>query len=48
MLPILGDGMNQLVIFRAIQGLGGAGLLPWPLSSLLTSFLPLSGVNIKG
>ena len=26
-LPLLGDGMNQLIIFRAIQGLGGAGLL---------------------
>jgi EmrB/QacA subfamily drug resistance transporter len=25
-LPILGDGMNQLIIFRALQGLGGAGL----------------------
>ncbi|HEX7021468.1 MAG TPA: DHA2 family efflux MFS transporter permease subunit, partial [Trueperaceae bacterium] len=25
-LPLLGDGMNQLIIFRALQGLGGAGL----------------------
>ena len=25
-LPVLGDGMNQLIFFRAIQGLGGAGL----------------------
>ncbi|NNM32484.1 MAG: MFS transporter [Gemmatimonadetes bacterium] len=25
-LPVLGDGMNQLIAFRAIQGLGGAGL----------------------
>jgi EmrB/QacA subfamily drug resistance transporter len=25
-LPFLGDGMNQLVVFRGIQGLGGAGL----------------------
>ena len=25
-LPILGDGMTQLIIFRALQGLGGAGL----------------------
>jgi EmrB/QacA subfamily drug resistance transporter len=25
-LPLLGDGMNQLVVFRGIQGLGGAGL----------------------
>ena len=26
-LPILGDGMNQLIIFRALQGIGGAGLM---------------------
>ncbi|PRY52823.1 EmrB/QacA subfamily drug resistance transporter [Arcticibacter pallidicorallinus] len=25
-LPLLGDGMSQLIIFRAIQGFGGAGL----------------------
>ena len=25
-LPVLGDGMNQLIVFRAVQGLGGAGL----------------------
>ena len=25
-LPLLGDGMTQLVVFRAIQGLGGAAL----------------------
>ncbi len=26
-LPLLGDGMNQLVVFRAVQGAGGAGLM---------------------
>lgn len=25
-LPLLGDGMTQLIVFRAVQGLGGAGL----------------------
>ncbi len=25
-LPLIGDGMNQLILFRAVQGLGGAGL----------------------
>ncbi|MFZ4617923.1 MAG: MDR family MFS transporter [Rectinemataceae bacterium] len=25
-LPLIGDGMNQLILFRALQGLGGAGI----------------------
>ncbi|MBA2668647.1 MAG: MFS transporter [Trueperaceae bacterium] len=25
-LPVLGDGMTQLILFRAVQGIGGAGL----------------------
>jgi len=25
-LPLLGDGMTQLIVFRALQGIGGAGL----------------------
>jgi MFS family permease len=25
-LPLLGDGMSQLIVFRAVQGLGGAGI----------------------
>ncbi len=25
-LPLLGDGMTQLIVFRGVQGLGGAGL----------------------
>lgn len=25
-LPLLGDGMSQLILFRALQGVGGAGL----------------------
>jgi EmrB/QacA subfamily drug resistance transporter len=25
-LPIIGDGMNQLIVFRALQGIGGAAL----------------------
>ena len=25
-LPLLGDGMTQLILFRALQGVGGAGL----------------------
>lgn len=26
-LPLLGDGMTQLIVFRALQGVGGAGLM---------------------
>jgi EmrB/QacA subfamily drug resistance transporter len=36
-LPVLGDGMTQLVIFRGIQGLGGAGL--FALSFIIVSDL---------
>ena len=39
-LPILGDGMNQLIIFRAIQGLGGAGLFAMAFIIIADLFPP--------
>jgi len=36
-LPFLGDGMTQLVVFRGVQGLGGAGL--FALSFIIISDL---------
>lgn len=39
-LPILGDGMSQLIIFRAIQGLGGAGLFSMAFIIIADLFPP--------
>lgn len=39
-LPILGDGMNQLIVFRAIQGLGGAGLFSMAFIIIADLFPP--------
>jgi EmrB/QacA subfamily drug resistance transporter len=43
-LPILGDGMSQLIIFRAIQGLGGAGLFSLAFIIVADLFPP----NVRG
>jgi EmrB/QacA subfamily drug resistance transporter len=43
-LPLLGDGMNQLIIFRAIQGLGGAGLFSMAFIVIADLFPP----NVRG
>lgn len=39
-LPLLGDGMNQLIIFRALQGLGGAGLFAMAFIVIADLFPP--------
>ncbi len=39
-LPLLGDGMNQLIIFRAVQGLGGAGLFAMAFIIIADLFPP--------
>jgi EmrB/QacA subfamily drug resistance transporter len=43
-LPLLGDGMNQLIIFRAIQGLGGAGLFSMAFIVIADLYPP----NVRG
>ncbi len=43
-LPLLGDGMNQLVFFRAIQGLGGAGLFALTFIIIADLYPP----NVRG
>jgi EmrB/QacA subfamily drug resistance transporter len=43
-LPLLGDGMTQLIIFRAIQGLGGAGLFSMAFIVIADLFPP----NVRG
>ncbi|MCA9835585.1 MAG: MFS transporter [Trueperaceae bacterium] len=39
-LPLLGDGMSQLIIFRAVQGLGGAGLFSMAFIVIADLFPP--------
>lgn len=39
-LPLLGDGMNQLIIFRAVQGIGGAGLFAMAFIIIADLFPP--------
>jgi EmrB/QacA subfamily drug resistance transporter len=43
-LPVLGDGMNQLILFRAVQGLGGAGLFAMAFIIIADLFPP----NVRG
>ncbi len=43
-LPLLGDGMNQLIIFRAVQGLGGAGLFAMAFIIIADLYPP----NVRG
>ncbi len=39
-LPILGDGMTQLIVFRAVQGIGGAGLFAMAFIVIADLFPP--------
>ncbi|WP_247236753.1 MDR family MFS transporter [Telluribacter sp. SYSU D00476] len=39
-IPLIGDGMNQLIIFRAIQGIGGAGLFSMAFIVIADLFPP--------
>ncbi len=43
-LPLLGDGMSQLIIFRALQGIGGAGLFSMAFIVIADLFPP----NVRG
>ena len=47
-LPLLGDGMNQLVVFRAIQGLGGAGLFAMAFIVIADLFPPSERGRYQG
>lgn len=47
-LPILGDGMNQLIFFRAIQGLGGAGLFAMTFVIIADLFPPAERGKYQG
>ncbi|WP_234795192.1 MDR family MFS transporter [Hymenobacter arizonensis] len=47
-LPLIGDGMNQLVIFRAVQGLGGAGLFAMAFIIIADLFPPAERGRYQG
>ena len=47
-LPLLGDGMNQLVFFRAIQGFGGAGLFAMAFIIIADLFPPAERGRYQG
>jgi len=47
-LPILGDGMTQLVIFRGIQGAGGGGLFAMTFIVIADLFTPAERGKYQG
>ena len=47
-LPLVGDGMNQLVLFRAVQGLGGAGLFAMAFIVIADLFPPAERGRYQG
>lgn len=47
-LPLLGDGMNQLIVFRAIQGLGAAGLFSLAFIVIADLFPPAERGKYQG
>ncbi|MFO8151230.1 MAG: MDR family MFS transporter [Trueperaceae bacterium] len=47
-LPLLGDGMSQLIVFRALQGLGGAGLFSLAFIVIADLFSPRERGKYQG
>ena len=47
-LPLLGDGMTQLVIFRGIQGAGGGGLFAMTFIVIADLFTPAERGKYQG
>lgn len=47
-LPVLGDGMNQLIVFRAVQGLGAAGLFAMAFIVIADLFPPAERGRYQG
>ncbi len=47
-LPLLGDGMNQLIVFRALQGLGAAGLFSMAFIVIADLFPPAERGRYQG
>ncbi|WP_242582319.1 MDR family MFS transporter [Hymenobacter telluris] len=47
-LPLLGDGMTQLIVFRAVQGFGGAGLFAMAFIIIADLFPPAERGKYQG
>src|SRR5262249_53977040 len=47
-LPVLGDGMTQLIIFRGVQGLGAAGLFAMAFIVIADLFPPAERGRYQG
>lgn len=47
-LPLLGDGMRQLIIFRAVKGVGGAALFTSAIGIVADLFPPLQRARFMG
>ena len=47
-LPLLGDGMHQLVIFRAVKGIGGAALFTSAMGIIADLYPPLQRAKFMG
>jgi EmrB/QacA subfamily drug resistance transporter len=47
-LPIIGDGMTQLIVFRGIQGLGAAGLFSMAFIVIASLFSPAERGKYQG
>ena len=47
-LPLLGDGMHQLIAFRAVKGIGGAALLTSAIGIVADLFPPMQRARFMG
>lgn len=47
-LPLLGDGMQQLIIFRAVKGIGGAALFTSAIGIIADLYPPLQRARFMG
>ena len=47
-LPLLGDGMSQLIIFRALQGIGGGGLFTTAFTIIADMYPPDERARMGG
>lgn len=47
-LPLLGDGMHQLIIFRAVKGIGGAALFTSAIGIIADLYPPMQRARFMG